>query len=203
MSDTLDALKAKLEPETAQPSPEQLLEQMVKDHREQEEAEADQDVNPFDLIDKGSVKIGSIAEADAVARLLVEADRRLADVEAIEAKRVARERSRTTRLHAIFEGALGLWTRGQLKGKTKRSMLLQHAELSLRKRPAHEETSCEADVIAWAEREYIDAIAYPPKLSIEKVKEWEATNKKPAPGRIHVEESENFAVKMPKKEVSK
>lgn len=175
----------------------EILERMLAEHRAQEEDERLTAVDPFSLIDKGSVRISTVDEADAIAKLLVDADRRLASVEAIEAKRVAREKSRATRLHAIFEGALGAWTRAQLEGKKRRSLLLKHAELRLRKKPAHNETTGDADLVAWAEREYVEAVTYKPVVSIEKVKEWETAHGKPAPGRIHVEAEEKFKLAIP------
>lgn len=201
MSDTLDALNSALaKPEPPKPDPAAIVEQMVAEHRASEDEEAARDINPFDLINKGIVKIQTAAEANAVARLLVNADRRLADTKAIEAKRVARELSRATRLHGIFENALATWTRAQLQGKKKRSLLLENADLQLRKRGAHNETSSEADLTAWAERDCVEAVSYRPVVSIEVVKQYEAKTGKPAPGRIHVEESETFRVAIPKTE---
>lgn len=197
MSDTLEALKAALP--APDPKEAEIIERMVAEHRAAEEEDQAQALNPFDLIEAGGiVKITTLEEADAVAKLLVDADRRLADVEAIEAKRVAREKSRASRLHGIFENALAAWTRGQLEGKKRRSMLLPHAEVKLRKVAAHNHTFSEAELTAWAERDYVDAIEYKPRLSMEAVKAWEEKAGKPAPGRIHVDEAESFKVVIPK-----
>jgi len=175
----------------------EILERMIAEHKAQEEDERLTEVDPFSLINKGSVRINSIEEADAIAKLLVEADRRLASVKAIEAKRVAREESRATRLHGIFEGALEAWTKAQLVGKKRRSLLLKHAELRLRRKPAHNHTFSEAELAAWAEREFVDAVTYKSVVSLERVKEWETKNGKPAPGRIHVDEEEGFKLAIP------
>lgn len=197
MSDTIDALKSALPPQ--EPTQAELIARMVAEHKAAEDEEQSERLNPFDLIGPGgAVKINTAEEADAVARLLVDADRRLADVEAIEAKRVAREKSRATRLHGIFENALASWARWQLEGKKRRSVLLPHAELKLRKVAEHNQTFSDAELTAWAEREYVDAVEYRPKVFIEKVKEWEAKNRKPAPGRIHIDASEKFDVSIPK-----
>lgn len=195
MSDTLNALKAGLEKPAEDPAA--IVERMILEHKTQEDEEQAQSVNPFDLIEKGNVKIGTDDEADAIAKLLLDADRRVAEVEAIEAKRVAREQSRASRLHAIFEGALARWVRGKLEGKKRRSLLLRSGELCLRKKAAHNETTGDGDLLAFVERDLPEALSYKPSISIEVVKQWEETNGKPAPGRIHVEETETFKLKMP------
>lgn len=175
----------------------ELIERMVAEHREQEEAEVAQQINPFDLVNKGIVKITSDAEANAIGKLLLGADRQLADAEAIEAKRVARARARATRLHGIFDGALRSYTADRLAGRKARNLLLENVNLCLRKRAAHYETSGEADLLSWAERDFVDAITYKPQLSMSRVAEWEKINGKPAPGRVEVEAQEKLSIKVP------
>jgi hypothetical protein len=200
MSDTIDAMKKVFEGPAAPEDPAALVERMIAEHQAQEEEEAREEINPFDLINKGVVKINTDEELDAIGKLLLDADRRVAEVETIEAKRVAREQSRATRLHAIFDTAAAMYVRRKLEGKKRRSWLGRFAEFCLRKKPAHNETTGDADLLAFVERDLPDAITYTPRVSLEVVKTWEAQNGKPAPGRIHVEESESFAIKMPKQE---
>ena len=175
----------------------ELIERMVAEHRAQEETEAAQEVNPFDLINKGVVKITSDAEANAIGKLLLGADRQLADAEAIEAKRVARAKARAARLHGIFDQALQGYAKDRLNGKKARNLLLENVNLCLRKRAAHYETSGDADLLAWAERDFVDAITYKPVLSMTRVQEWEKVNGRPAPGRVEIEAQEKLSIKIP------
>ncbi len=171
------------------------VEQLAAEHLAIEDEEANQRINPFDLINKGLVKIETYEEANAVASLLIEAEETAKRVKAASEAKVKRASGRSKRLSDIFSGALKLWTEAQVKGKKRRSIILDQAQVGLRKVPAHNETFCEADTIAWAESHLIEAIAYPPKLSADVVEEWEKKNGKPAPGRIKVDEHDSFKVK--------
>lgn len=196
MSDTLDALKQALP--SQDPAQAALIEKMVAEHKAAEEEEAAERINPFDLIQAGGVvKIEMQDEADAVTDVIVRADQALENAKAIAAMMVARAEAKARRLRCIFESALGRWARWQLEGKKRRSLLLEHGHLQLRKKAAHNQTFCEPDLIAWAEVNIPHAITYKASVSIDEVKAWEAANGKAAPGRIHVDEQESFSIRVP------
>ncbi len=196
MSDTIEALKKALPAQD--PAEAAIIEKMVAEHKAAEEIEEAERINPFDLIQAGGVvKIQTQDEADSVTDVIVRADQALENAKALAAAMVARAESKARRLRAIFESALGRWAKWQLEGKKRRSLILEHGQLQLRKKAVHNQTFCEPDLIAWAEVTIPNAITYKASVSMEDVKAWEEKNGKPAPGRIHVDEEEKFSIRVP------
>lgn len=187
MSDTTIQAPA---PETAEDVAARLLVEL--------EDEIKRDRGIFDLIHDGKAKIETQEQANAVGRAIVKAQADLERTRVLAEARIKRAEATLERLHYIFRGALTLWTQDALRGKKKRSIILEDAMLQLRAQGARVVTERDQELTQWVERDLPEALTYVPKVSLEAVKAWEARNGKLAPGRAEVGPTESLYVKVPK-----
>lgn len=175
-----------------QPSMQDEMKAVIERHLAEIEEEVRRRESVWDLIKDGRATIENEEQANAVGRLLVEATEELERVEDLAAQRIGRAKGKLQRLEYIFKGALEKFTKARLAGKKQRSLILDDVRLQLRKVNEHAETESDAELVAWCERFLLEAVTYPAKISLQVVKDWEAKNRKVAPGRIKVEEQDSF-----------
>lgn len=164
----------------------------------EEEQKAEREI--VSIVKDGRAQIDSFEQANIVAKVILDAQEDLDRAKGIAKKRIAQAEGRLSRLRYVFEGALKLWTQQQLRGKKKRSLILDNAICAMRKVPSRIVTESEEALKVWAERFLVDAIRYEPKLLMHMVEEWERKHGEPAPGRREEPEGESFRVKGPSKD---
>jgi hypothetical protein len=131
---------------------------------------------------------------------MVEIQAEIERVTEAAALKVARLQDRLDGMNYVWFSALRDWAKAVIEkvGGKRKSVILDNGVLGFRTSPEKVVTESEAELIKWAETECIEAVTYHPRVSVTKVAEWEAKNKKLAPGRKTVEPEEKFAIKPPK-----